>query len=453
MSGLSITPVRFTFILFFILSECLFAQNQLWVPLQDTEGRFISDIRTCPSNPDSIYAIADGLLLSTNGGERWDSIAPGVCCGVLGIDPAKPGHIFLNMAGLPFDGNALRLSTDSGQTWTEVMHGTCREQLGCAAPFFVYGAHLGSTIYSSMNPVFILRSIDGGSTWDSLAPPPAHGLWSIAISHQDPSIMYGGFTTPISVLRSADEGATWTTLPFPISNTEGGIYLAVDPRDHDIVYAAVIRFGVFKSLDGGATWLEINEGLPPGVREMHAVTINPHNPDELFLGMEDDSPFDGESDLVYVTTDGGQRWSRLSSGLPSAGHVSTFSIDPHVFRIFAGVNSPEDGWSASGIYELGPAASIASGDPGVRGAGQLLQNSPNPFNAQTTIHFSLDTPSMVKVRVFSLPGELVSLLLEQEMEAGEHSVSFEAKGLSTGVYFYTLETEKLRSVRPMILLR
>ncbi len=70
----------------------------------------------------------------------------------------------------------------------------------------------------------------------------------------------------------------------------------------------------------------------------------------------------------------------------------------------------------------------------------LKQNYPNPFNPATTLGFSLKTEARVTLSIYNVLGEKVaSLLNRDEMNAGEHSVRFDASEMPTGIYFYTLE--------------
>jgi uncharacterized delta-60 repeat protein len=69
----------------------------------------------------------------------------------------------------------------------------------------------------------------------------------------------------------------------------------------------------------------------------------------------------------------------------------------------------------------------------------LAQNFPNPFNPTTTIRFETPRVSHVKLVIYNLRGELVHALVDSEMAAGFHLVTFDASGLASGIYFYRLE--------------
>lgn len=83
----------------------------------------------------------------------------------------------------------------------------------------------------------------------------------------------------------------------------------------------------------------------------------------------------------------------------------------------------------------------------------LSQNYPNPFNPTTKINFSLATEGMVKLKVYNIVGQEVATLVNQSMPTGKYSVNFDASGLSTGIYIYRLETNKISLAKKMILIK
>jgi len=72
---------------------------------------------------------------------------------------------------------------------------------------------------------------------------------------------------------------------------------------------------------------------------------------------------------------------------------------------------------------------------------ELKQNYPNPFNPNTTISFELANDSQVSLILFDALGQQVSQLINQELEAGGHSINFDASSLKSGIYFYKLRVE------------
>jgi hypothetical protein len=258
--------------------------------------------------------------------------------------------------------------------------------------------HLGPTIF---------RSTDFGRHWYEAATPPAfanaatdlpartvnHGFWLCPGHADEPGSWYLG-TSPQGLFRSTDGGMRWAPVPGVNDNPVlrrcmGGEQdgtpdgpklhsLIIDPRDAQHLYFGMSSGGVHESLDGGATWqplidgLEVVEGFDAtdlSLHDPHCLRICPSNPDRLYqqnhcgiyrldrpgrtwqrIGRSMPKrvgdigfpmvvhprdantawvfPMDGTTvwprtslegkPAVYVTRNGGRRWQRLDQGLPSA---------------------------------------------------------------------------------------------------------------------------------------
>jgi hypothetical protein len=84
---------------------------------------------------------------------------------------------------------------------------------------------------------------------------------------------------------------------------------------------------------------------------------------------------------------------------------------------------------------------------------ELSQNFPNPFNPETKINFQIPTDGFVSLKVFDNSGKEVATLVNQSMTAGFHTTNFNASSLSSGVYFYRLETQGFVKVMKMALVK
>ena len=80
----------------------------------------------------------------------------------------------------------------------------------------------------------------------------------------------------------------------------------------------------------------------------------------------------------------------------------------------------------------------------------LGQNYPNPFNAGTVIPFDVPERSPVILKVFSILGQEVAVLVEEVLDRGRYQVVFGGRGLASGVYFYTLQTGGLAETKAMV---
>jgi hypothetical protein len=98
----------------------------------------------------------------------------------------------------------------------------------------------------------------------------------------------------------------------------------------------------------------------------------------------------------------------------------------------------------------GPASIDGANIPTVT---KLHQNYPNPFNPTTSIKFDLTSNSVVKLNVYNYNGQLVKSLVNGQMNAGYHTVNFDASSLSAGVYYYTMETAGKSMTQKMVLVK
>jgi hypothetical protein len=107
-------------------------------------------------------------------------------------------------------------------------------------------------------------------------------------------------------------------------------------------------------------------------------------------------------------------------------------------------------WVDAGLIVASARSAPGGGLPSSFG---LRQNYPNPFNPSTIIRYRLAAPGRVILTISSLGGGRISSLVDAFESAGEHEVRFDGSGLSSGVYFYTLQQGNLAESRTMLLIR
>lgn len=82
---------------------------------------------------------------------------------------------------------------------------------------------------------------------------------------------------------------------------------------------------------------------------------------------------------------------------------------------------------------------------------KLMQNYPNPFNPSTIIAFTLPNSAFVTLKVYDMLGSEVTTLVNTEVQSGYHQINFNASGLSSGVYFYTIKAGNFTDTKKLIL--
>src|SRR5207249_5579575 len=184
----------------------------------------------------------------------------------------------------------------------------------------------------------VWKSEDAGGTWSNVSDGffRTGSVGAIAVAQSNPAIVYvgmgeaclrGNLSSGDGVYKSTDAGRTWVHTGLADTSQIGRI--RIDPGDPDIVYVAAVGHpyganserGVFRSKDGGRSWdkvLFVNEKT--GAAD---IALDPADPQAIYAttwqvlrtpwGITSTGPGGG----VYKSIDGGDRWTRLSVGLPA----------------------------------------------------------------------------------------------------------------------------------------
>lgn len=118
------------------------------------------------------------------------------------------------------------------------------------------------------------------------------------------------------------------------------------------------------------------------------------------------------------------------------------------FNSVNGISQPHLALFTDAISSVGE---LSSG--GIPSEYNLYQNYPNPFNPSTIIKFTLPVQEKVTVKVFDVLGKELNTVVNNVLLAGEHQITFNARGLSSGVYFYRIESGAFVQTRKMIILK
>jgi photosystem II stability/assembly factor-like uncharacterized protein len=176
------------------------------------------------------------------------------------------------------------------------------------------------TVYAATG-AGLFRSADGGASWGAVNPGPPCCISTLVFDPQSDGTIYAS-TRAGGVFQSTDGGVSWNAvnngLPFDSDGTYAITALAMDPQNSATLYAGNIvlgRGGVFKTIDGGASWNAVSFGLPDS--GVIALAINPQNTDIIFAATR--------ADGLFQSTDGGASWTILNTGLPV---ISALAIDP-----------------------------------------------------------------------------------------------------------------------------
>jgi photosystem II stability/assembly factor-like uncharacterized protein len=288
----------------------------------------------------------------------------------------------------------------------------------------------------------LYRSNVGGGSWSNLGSLGAKAL-SMDASFTSPDTMYVG-TVPIT---NGQNARIYRVTNNTVVDVSGGQIpnryptdIHVDPNNSRIVYAAFGGFGtghVFKTTNGGANWTDITGNLPDVPHQ--SVCIDPLYPQNVYVG----------SDLgVYVTTNSGANWYEFRTGMP---YALVFDL-----KVVYPARKLRAATHGSGAYQR----DLVPNPVGITPIGsevpkefKLSQNYPNPFNPSTKIRFAVAKQSNVKITVYDITGRLITTLVNENLRPSNYEIKFDAGGISSGVYFYRLETSGFADTKKMVIVK
>jgi len=148
-------------------------------------------------------------------------------------------------------------------------------------------------------------------------------------------------------------------------------------------------------------------------------------------------------------------WSVFDMGFErsSTTNVEIKSVVGQSFveRMSSGNTSISSGFLADTLIR-GPVTSVEASDV-LPAEFALGQNYPNPFNPVTTIRFAVPTHSHVTIVAYNILGQMVRMLVDEDLVPGIHSVRFDAHDFSSGVYFYVMRAGSFSQTRKLMVLR
>jgi photosystem II stability/assembly factor-like uncharacterized protein len=164
----------------------------------------------------------------------------------------------------------------------------------------------------------------GPNVWTSIGP---YGGWvhALAIDPKSPGTVYVATPFGAGVFKTTDGGKSW----IPAGSGLTGHYvdvLAIDPQNPRTIYAGVEYGGVFKTTDGGTSWKASSYGLPQYPPSVVTLAIDPQDPATVYAGVH------GNPGGIFKSTDGGASWNRTGAAIEIGNTVSLLAIDPRNSR-------------------------------------------------------------------------------------------------------------------------
>jgi hypothetical protein len=149
---------------------------------------------------------------------------------------------------------------------------------------------------------------------------------------------------------------------------------------------------------------------------------------------------------VMISTNDGTSWSVYSQGIPS-------NVPCHDLTIHNGTRKLVVWTHGRSVFAASlPPVGIISYNETPDGF-SLSQNYPNPFNPKTKIKYSIAESGIVSLKVFDIQGKIAAVVVDKHQNKGVYEAEIDGTNLSSGVYFYRVQSGKFSDTKKMILVK
>ena len=283
---------------------------------------------------------------------KWRMIGPhraGRTVGATGV-PSQPNVFYMGV-----NNGGVWKTTDFGRTWIPIFDDQPTGSIGDIVvspsnPNVIYvgsGEGLQRPDLSVGDGVY--KSLDGGKTWSHIGLREGQQIGGMALDPENENRLFVavlghpyGPNKERGVYRTLDGGKTWKQVLYKDENT-GAIQVTIDPKNPNIVYADLWagrqgpwengawngpESGLFKSTDGGETWVKLEKGLPTTAQGLGRIgfCIAPSDPNRLYATVDA-----GDKPGIYRSDDAGASWQLIQSDPRYWGRGADFAevkVDP-----------------------------------------------------------------------------------------------------------------------------
>ncbi len=363
------------------------------------------------------------------------------------------------------DNGTILKTTDTGITWEGLNTGVMVNLKGIYQP-------ASNQFWAAGDAGTVIITSDAGTTWILRSPPTTANLNDIFARGSGTAYVIGETGT---CYYSTDWGMNWASRPVPTSEdlnagigpTSGTSSIALVGGNNGVIY---------KTTDAGVNWISSNSGTTNNILGFG------FGPTGINFAV-------GSNGTLLVSNDAGESWSSVVIptsedlySISSSGQNSNWLIacgsngtiikstnagadwflqstptTETLYSALAATNSIHFAVGYSGIVikttDGGGNPVIVEEDDKNPVDFELAQNYPNPFNPSTTISWQPPVSSQQTLKVYDMLGKEVAILVDEYKPAGSYEVDFDAKGLTSGIYFYRLSAGSFVETKKMILLK
>ncbi len=409
------------------------AVNFSWTLKQSGSGNIGNGFCLHPFNKKTIFvAMGKKVYRSVDLGENWTQIST--------ISAGQSAHTFFVssvdsnywLASMDASSGRVMRSTNYGVDWSVVWGPGALTSYGMP---LIADQNVPNQVYLNPDNSVLLKSTNWGLNWTNVGTQVFRSPDNITIAWENPNIIYSGDGVTGSgvaeLFKTTNGGINWT-LVHTVTGSEipFTVVTSLDPKLS--YHTCWSSGGVWKSTDMWSTFSQVAT-----TSSAWAADISKDDPTAIAYGVYGSN--------VYISTNSGQNFTSTPVGSsPEAGML--FYDRGNLFSQKGG-----------GVYKLNIVYDVPTYNEDlsieIPKQYRLYQNYPNPFNPSTSIKYEITSAVNVILKVFDIAGKEVASLVNENQKPGYYSVDFNAEGLSSGIYFYTLYAGDITLSNKMILLK
>ena len=387
----------------------------------------------------------NGIFSSKDNGKTWDEKNKGLTAIEINAFAYKDNLIFAGSANY-----GLFTSNDHGVSWSKANNGIVTN--------YIY------SLITKDNNVFagtydgIYVSENNGISWELIHSLSAHDFEII-----ENTLFAGGND---GLVLTTDNGKSWRNSPlFFLQN------ITALTSIEDTLFVGTSLNGVIAVK--GSSWFERKNELNPNAKSVRSfetigntlyvvtwsgtyysknngITWEEMNLEQFGGNIQaslniGENIFVGSKKGIYQSKDYGSTWSTVNNGLSDLDVRALFNNDKNIFAATGyGV------WRRS-VSEL--ITSVSEQKYQKTNIFSLEQNYPNPFNPTTIISYSIPQNAFVSITIYDLLGSVVKTLVNESKSAGSYNINFNASGISSGIYYYTIKANDFIETKKLVLIK
>ncbi len=364
---------------------------------------------------------SSGVFLTTDYGTTWTQVNAGLADTGVSALAAIGTNLFASTASGVF------LSTNNGTSWNQVNNGLTDTAINRLAV-------VGTNLFGATNGGGIFVTTNNGTSWTTADGSVFQNAFISLLAGTGTSL-FASSTSNSIIYRSTDNGTSWAPADSGIATAN-----AIIQSGSNFIAGGVS--GLYVSTDNLVSWNPV------------AFTVLGSNVQIAGFATQGATVFGVAYNAVVEGSGNGTSWSNITSSLsPNDPYTAIAVIDTN---LFIGTNNNSAFTKDATVWRL----STNNIPTGVRTAENntpvnfnLDQNFPNPFNPTTVISYSIPAGGQTVLTVYDMLGRDVRRLVDEHQNAGNYSVTFDGSRLTSGVYFYRLQSGSFSRTRKLMLMK